>query len=201
MFPLLYITLFTVFATQVSAQNRVAVAHLMTGNINGSVLFTETAQGLHVTGSITGLPEGRYGFHVHALGDVSTCNAAGPHFNPDGDRHGGRDHSVRHVGDLGNVVFVGNENAVATLDFVDNIITLRGRNNILGRTLVLHEQEDDLGLGNHELSHISGNAGPRAACGVIGIVSPSEPWNSAGTITTPRLSLFALSLIFVYVRL
>ena len=38
---------------------------------------------LKVTGTITGLPEGRHGFHVHEFGNTSdNCMAAGSHFNP-----------------------------------------------------------------------------------------------------------------------
>ena len=35
--------------------------------------------------------------------------------------------------------------------------------------LQVHEGVDDLGRGKHELSKTTGNAGGRAACGVIGI--------------------------------
>ncbi|XP_004932190.1 superoxide dismutase [Cu-Zn] [Bombyx mori] len=184
-----------VFTSGTNGENRVAVAHLVSGKITGTIVFTETSEGLHITGTITGLPAGRYGFHVHALGDTSTCDAAGPHFDPEGNNHGGPDHNVRHVGDLGNVVFVGNQEPVATVNFVDRLITLRGKNNIIGRTLVLHEQEDDLGLGGHELSLTTGNAGPRVACGVIGIRSPVV-WNSAVT-SFPLIVLYVLAAVFL----
>lgn len=194
---LFWLTLFGVIVNQATAQNRVAVAHLVSQNINGSIYFTETSNGLQVTGTIAGLPAGNYGFHVHELGDTSTCDASGAHFNPDSNNHGGRNHSVRHVGDLGNVVFVGNTTAVATVNFVDTLIALRGRNSILGRTLVLHEQEDDLGLGGHATSLTTGNAGPRVACGVIGISSPADPWNSA-TTSVPSFVIYILSVMIAY---
>lgn len=41
--------------------------------------------------------------------------------------------------------------------------------NMLQRTIVVHAGTDDLGRGGHEESKKTGNAGPRPACGVIGI--------------------------------
>ncbi|KOB77077.1 Superoxide dismutase [Cu-Zn] [Operophtera brumata] len=172
---------------------RTAIAHLRDGVVNGTVLFTEMDEGLRVTGIITGLTAGEYGFHVHELGDTDTCDTAGAHFNPDGNNHAGREDPVRHVGDLGNVIFVGNDTAIAVFDYVDTVIALRGRNDILGRTLVLHEERDDLGLGGVDASLTTGNAGGRVACGVIGIKYPAEPWNSAASVN-PSLVLFILVL-------
>lgn len=192
---LYFVAIFAV--ANVNCEGRSAVAQLVSQNVVGRIVFTETADGLRVTGKITGLGAGSYGFHVHELGDTETCDSSGPHFNPDGNTHGGRDHDIRHVGDLGNVVFVGNGVALADVDFVDNVISLEGRNSILGRTLVLHQEKDDLGKGDDELSLQTGNAGPRVACGVIGILSPGEPWNSAGSIS-PSVLLFLVAITFIF---
>lgn len=123
---------------------------------------------MEVTGEISGLTKGSHGFHIHEFGDnTNGCISAGAHFNPHNKDHGGPDHEVRHVGDLGNVV-VG-EDGVAKINIKDSIISLQGEHNIIGRTTVVHADPDDLGQGGHELSKTTGNAGGRLACGVIGL--------------------------------
>ena len=76
---------------------------------------------------------------------------------------------MRHVGDMGNVQadHVGN----GRLELEDSLITLYGPNSIIGRAVVVHRDEDDLGKGNNQESLVTGNAGPRIACGVIGTVN------------------------------
>lgn len=44
--------------------------------------------------------------------------------------------------------------------------------------LQVHEDEDDLGRGGHEQSKITGNAGGRLACGVIGLTEWLNGWFS-----------------------
>lgn len=59
--------------------------------------------------------------------------------------HGGPNSTVRHVGDLGNIA--AGSNGVGVINFTDNVIALSGVNNIIGRAVVVHKDEDDLGLG------------------------------------------------------
>lgn len=49
------------------------------------------------------------------------------------------------------------------------ISLLPGENSIIGRTVVVHADPDDMGVGGHELSKTTGNAGARLGCGVIGL--------------------------------
>jgi Cu-Zn family superoxide dismutase len=121
-----------------------------------------------LSGEVKGLKPGLHGFHVHEFGDgTNGCMSAGPHFNPFGKEHAGPEDADRHVGDLGNVTAT--DDGIAKVNISDKHISLSGNLSILGRTLVIHADPDDLGRGGHELSKSTGNAGGRLACGVIGI--------------------------------
>lgn len=140
--------------------------------VYGVVYFTELDDhSVRVTGTLHKLRPGKHGLHVHEAGDLTDeCKSACAHLNPYGTRHGGRDSSERHVGDLGNIV--ADRQGVAEFDFVDRIIRLRRRTcNVIGRMLVVHEDEDDCGRGGNVESGRTGNAGKRIGCGVIGYAS------------------------------
>lgn len=59
----------------------------------------------------------------------------------------------------------------APADPADKQISLIGPYSIVGRSVVVHAGTDDLGKGGHQDSLTTGNAGGRAACGVIGIAA------------------------------
>ncbi|CAJ0600533.1 unnamed protein product [Cylicocyclus nassatus] len=132
----------------------------------GSVHFMQYGCTVIIAGTIYGLSPGPHGFHVHEVGNLGNgCLAAGPHFNPTNATHGARQDEIRHVGDLGNVV--AQNSGVAAFWLRDSVITLTGPNSIVGRSLVIHEGEDDLGRGSHPDSKATGNAGGRFGCGII----------------------------------
>lgn len=82
--------------------------------------------------------------------------------------HGAPEDSIRHIGDLGNIIT--DENNVTKISIKDSVITLIGEYSIIGRGVVVHGREDDLGKTDHVDSKTTGNAGPRVSCGVIGIM-------------------------------
>ncbi|CAO3693117.1 unnamed protein product [Rhizopus stolonifer] len=147
-----------------------AVAVLKGKDVSGTVTFTQATEkdAVLVEAKFTGLTEGKHGFHIHEFGDnTNGCISAGPHYNPHGKTHGAPEAEVRHAGDLGNITALAS--GEATLKIEDSQIKLIGPHSIIGRTVVIHADEDDLGLGGHDLSATTGNAGDRLACGVIGV--------------------------------
>ncbi|KAL2536280.1 Superoxide dismutase [Cu-Zn] 2 [Forsythia ovata] len=156
-------------ATVASATKKAVAVLKGTSNVEGVVILTQEADGpTSVNVRVTGLTPGKHGFHLHEFGDTTNgCISTGPHFNPNGKTHGAPEDEVRHAGDLGNIV--ADTNGVAEATIVDNQIPLSGPHSVVGRAFVVHELEDDLGKGGHELSLSTGNAGGRLACGVVGL--------------------------------
>ncbi len=109
-----------------------------------------------------------HGFHVHEAGDLSdSCLGACAHFNPYNKNHGGPNSYERHVGDLGNIYF--DKKGIANINMKDTYVKLRGtKSNVIGRSLIIHEDPDDLGMGGYNDSLTTGHAGARVTCAVIG---------------------------------
>ncbi|XP_060175296.1 superoxide dismutase [Cu-Zn], chloroplastic-like isoform X1 [Lycium barbarum] len=164
------LSLAAVTAPKPIASTKKAVAVLNgNSNVQGVVTFTQENDGpTTVKVRLTGLTPGLHGFHLHEYGDVTNgCMSTGAHFNPTSKTHGSPGDETRHAGDLGNIE--ANADGIAEATIIDNQIPLTGPNSVVGRALVVHELEDDLGKGGQELSLATGNAGGRLACGVVGL--------------------------------
>ncbi len=131
--------------------------------VSGTVRLEEVPEGLKVTADIQGVSTGKHGFHIHEIGACGDeGKAAGGHFNPDQVSHGllaNEGFSHAHAGDLGNIE-IGADGAGKLETTVPGLSLSEGKYNIAGKSIILHEKEDDFG-------QPTGNAGARIGCGVI----------------------------------
>lgn len=137
----------------------------------GVVRLIQTGSGpTEVSGFIAGLnPFSKHGFHVHEYRVSGDCESAGEHYNPTKQTHGSPDSYVSHVGDLGNLQADGH--GVARFQVSNSKMSLRGKFSVIERSLVVHTNPDDLGMGYNRESLKSGNSGGRIGCGTIKFVS------------------------------
>jgi Cu-Zn family superoxide dismutase len=111
------------------------------------------------------LPPGAHALHFHqkAQCDAPDFKSAGPHFNPEGKKHGLENSEGHHAGDMNN--FTVNAKGQAKFKVVNKDVTLGDDSHSLfsngGTALVIHAKADDM------KSDPAGNAGDRIACGVI----------------------------------
>lgn len=142
-----------------------AVAVLRTADVDAVAVAKNEKGGVKLRITFTRLPKGLHGCHIHNAGDLrgEGCMGACSHYHvgPPCD-HGDKPGSgqARHTGDLGNVEF----RSTPYQYFLKGIRP----EDLLGRTLIIHEDEDDLGKGDYPDSKITGHSGKRIACGIFG---------------------------------
>jgi Cu-Zn family superoxide dismutase len=139
-----------------------------TGPSVGTVRIVETPYGLAFYPSLTGLPPGLHGFHIHenascaaseVNGKIVPAGAAGGHLDPLGSKHHGEPWGDGHLGDLpplyvSNDGIAGNPVLAPRLKLAD----------VVRHALMVHAGGD-----NHSDSPAAlGGGGARVACGVIG---------------------------------
>ncbi|KAI9252328.1 superoxide dismutase, partial [Phascolomyces articulosus] len=111
--------------------------------------------------TVEGLTPGEHGVHIHELGDISRgWLSTGDHFNPTNVDHG--DPETGHIGDLGNVVV--DENGWGDLVIESNRVKVW---DIIGRSMVISQNKDDLGKESTKESKWDGNSGPGVLCGIV----------------------------------
>ncbi|MGK5594059.1 MAG: superoxide dismutase family protein [Parachlamydiaceae bacterium] len=147
-----------------------AEIHSLEGNqVSGTVTFTALGGGVRVVANIEGLSPGPHGFHIHEFGICEDdFSSAGSHFNPGKEPHASPDSSRRHVGDFGNII--ADQTGRAHYDRLDTHLKLEGEYSIIGKSVIVHLDEDDL------RSQPTGHSGVRVGCGVIKAkTSPTVP--------------------------
>jgi len=144
-----------------------AVASFQQKDIVGSALAYSYKNGTKIEVEFASLPKGKHGFHIHTSGDLrgKGCQGACDHWQKGKPTsHGSAPNKTRkqrHTGDLGNIEGPGPYKNCYFLKGVKPI-------ELWGRTLIVHEDEDDLGLGDHHDSKTTGHSGKRIGCAIFG---------------------------------
>jgi Cu-Zn family superoxide dismutase len=131
----------------------------------GTVKIKSIATGVELKLNFRGLVPGEHAIHFHqnAKCDAPDFKTAGPHFNPEGKKHGLENPEGAHAGDMLNFTADDKGNASATI--VNKGVNLGTDAHSLysngGTALVVHAKADDM------KSDPAGNAGDRIACGAI----------------------------------
>jgi Cu-Zn family superoxide dismutase len=130
----------------------------------GTVTAVQRGTNVQMQVSVTGVPAGTHGAHLHEAGmcDAPAFTTAGAHLNPTGRQHGMRNPRGPHFGDLPNLV-VGADGRGSMEATVAGSLT-PGQAPIFdgnGTSFVIHAAADD------QVTDPSGNSGARIACAVL----------------------------------
>lgn len=135
------------------------------GKAVGMATFRESAGGVTVNVNVKGLTPGLHAVHVHAVGKCEgpAFTSAADHFNPTQKKHGHKSAEGAHAGDLPNML-VAKDGTGRFEVFTDAMTLQSGTTSVFdadGSALIVHAGVDDYA------TDPTGNAGDRAACGVI----------------------------------
>jgi Cu-Zn family superoxide dismutase len=143
---------------------------------SGKALGTATFVGVDTGGvqvrvDVTGLTPGLHGMHVHENGSCNALvdttgkstpfGAAGGHYDPKAAGHHLGPNALGHAGDLPNLDV--DDAGHARTTFYDDRFSVTGPDSIVGRSIVVHANED-----NYTDTPPNGGSGARVACGEIG---------------------------------
>ena len=148
------------------AGHTIAVATFNDPTVKGAVSFLQVGKSIQVEAICWEMPAGRHGFHIHEFGNLlEGCASLGAHWNPTGEEHGGPHSKGRHMGDFGNI----KRGILMRYKITPAKIYGNSKYSLLGRSVVIHEGEDDLGQGDKPDSKTTGGSGARIGCAIIGM--------------------------------
>lgn len=144
-----------------------AIANLADANGRpaGRAIITQSADGLWIDVTATGISPGDHGLHVHATGscDAPDFTSAGPHWNPSGHQHGRKNPQGTHAGDAPNLrADASGKGRLKSWLGAGSLSS--GPNALLdmdGAAVIVHADADD------EMTDPSGKSGKRILCGVV----------------------------------
>jgi Cu-Zn family superoxide dismutase len=145
----------------VEADSAIANVVDLAANRAGTVRFANTASGLLIRGTVSGLGIGSHGVHIHQVGRCQTpaFATAGEHYDRGNHSHGFKSANGPHTGDLPNIVTPAA--GPYSFEIVASGLTVARLLDADGAAIVFHSAGDDY------LTDPSGNSGARIACGVI----------------------------------
>ncbi len=135
------------------------------GKVVGRAFFRERADGVLVRMDVKGLTPGLHAVHVHSAGkcEAPGFTTAAGHFNPLSKKHGLNSPVGPHAGDLPNMLVA--KDGSGRFEVWTDAFTLKaGATSVFdsdGSALIIHAGVDDYA------TDPTGNAGDRAACGLI----------------------------------
>lgn len=136
------------------------------GETVGTVTLTQAAAGgVHLDIDVSGLEPGVHAIHIHETGRCEPdFGAAGGHFAPHGNAHGWKHENGAHAGDMLNL-HVPSSGSIRA-ERLAPLASLRDGDpgflfDVDGSAIIIHAGADDY------ISQPSGDAGDRAACGVV----------------------------------
>lgn len=145
-----------------------AIAIIESKKINGQIMFHQCSKekGTLISFDLNGPKKSIHAIHIHEYGDLRNgCKSLGSHWNPTNKQHGSflNNKTNHHHGDLINNIHFDSYGRFK-FEYYDPLVHV---NKIYGRSIVIHDGIDDLGLGNNKESKLTGNAGGRLACAII----------------------------------